>query len=84
MTDVQELMCANHFFSQKHQVVDDCMQEEHTRARINDWVGVISELYDSGLVRLANDIIDILHSENFELNGIRETLKVISACIPFL
>lgn len=52
---------------------DDYMLEEPPRACVDGWYEVIPYLCDSGRERHANQIVDLLHAENFSRNEIRET-----------
>lgn len=84
MISVPALFCPEDDVWRKYLIIVDYMQEEHARACIYDRAEVISELYDSGRERHAKKIVALLHAETFQLNGIRETLNDVPACIRFV
>lgn len=81
MTDVQALNRSDADVSRVHCIEDNYKLKEHTIACIHDWAEVISKQCDSGIKRLAIQIVDHLRVKNIELLGIRETPKNVSACI---
>lgn len=83
MTNVHGSMCAVNDALREHRIVEYCKHEEHSRACIYDWVGIISELYDSGRGRHAKRVVALLRTEIFKLNGRQETLKNVPVCIRF-
>lgn len=82
ITDVQALLFSENDLSREYRIVAECKQGEHARVCICDWAEAKSKQYDSGRKRHAKQIVDLVRAENFELNGIPETLKDVSACVP--
>lgn len=84
MTNVQSPISAENEVWREYRIVEDCKQQEDTRAFIYGSAKVMMDLYNSGRERRAKRIANLLHEENVELSRIRETMMDISECIRFL
>lgn len=82
--DVKAMMCLRNDALREYCIVDDFKQENRAGAYIYDWAQILSELYDSSKEKLAKQIVDLLHAENFELNGIQDTLKDVFTIHQFV
>lgn len=84
MTKLRGSICGKDDMLQEHHTVHDYVLGEHVRASIHYWAEVKSQLEVSSREMLAKRIVDILHSENFELSGTRKTLRDFSVYFRFL
>lgn len=76
-------MYAEDDVSRGHLIVEDREQKEDVRARIFNWVKVLSELYNIGRERHAKLFVAMKHAKSFELNEIGKTLREVFVCIQF-